>query len=153
MRGVYTAEIEIASLSAGKTALHLAVPSDLAIEILAARITNMSVDTNEQLEAGVFDITTNGSPTGTAVTPTKHENGDVASSVTVLGDLTAEPTTYASKGYDRQGFSNLGGYHYDPIPEERPVKSPGSYLGLRLLSAPATAFKAACEITFREIGG
>lgn len=153
MRGVYTAEIEISSLSAAKTVLLLEVPSDMVIEILSTSITDMDRDTAEQLEAGLFTVDTKGTPAGTSVTPEKHESGDAASTVTVLGNLTTEPTTYNSKAIDRQGFNNLAGYRYDPIPEEKPVVSPSGLIGLKLLAAPATAFKAACQIVFREIGG
>lgn len=153
MRGVYTAEAVIASLAAAKTVLLLEVPSDMVIEILAAHITNMDTDSNEQLEAGIFPVTTKGSPAGTSVTPQLHEVGDVASTVTALADLSAEPTTYPGVGIDRQGFSNLAGYRFDPLPEERPIVSPSKLIGLRLLGNPLSGFKASCQITYREIGG
>ena len=153
MRGVYTAEIEIAALSAAKTVVLLEVPADMVIEILSASIANMDRDTAEQLEAGLFYVATKGTPAGTSITPEKHETGDAASTVTALGDLSAEPTTYNTKAADRQGFNNLAGYRYDPIPEEKPVVSPSGLIGLRLLAAPSTGFKAACQIVYREIGG
>ena len=62
MRGVYTAEYEIAALSQAKTVLLMEVPSDMVIEILSAAITNMDRDTAEQLEAGLFPVTTKGTP-------------------------------------------------------------------------------------------
>ena len=153
MRGVYTAEIEIASLAAAKTVLLLEVPADQVVEILSASIANMDRDTAEQLEAGVFTVATKGTPAGTSVTPEKHETGDAASSVTALGDLTTEPSACNAKAVDRQVFNNLAGYRYDPIPEEKPIVSPSGLVGLRLLAAPAVAFKAACQVVFREIGG
>ncbi|GEM_PF-7101393 len=152
MRGVYTAEIEIASVSAAKTLLLLEAPADGVLEILSANVTNMNNDSNEQLEAGLFEVTTKGTPAGTSVTPTKHEPGDQASSATATGDLTAEPSAYDTKAIDRQGFSNLAGYRYDPIPEERPVVKPGGLVGLRLLAAPATAAKMTAQIVYRQIG-
>lgn len=152
MRGVYTAEIEIAALAAAKTVLLLEVPADMSIEPLSAHITNMDTDSNEQLEAGVFIVTTKGAPAGTAVVPEPSEPGDQASSVTVLGDLTTEPDAYNAKGKDRQGFSNLAGYRYDPLPEERGAVGPTKLIGLRLLNAPSSGFKAACQFVFREIG-
>lgn len=159
MRGVYTAEIEIAALNptAGDGLLTLEVPADMVIEILSVSVTNMNNNTAEQLEAGLFEITTKGSLAGSAITPTKHETGDVASTVTALGagdaGMGTEPGAWASKAYDRQGFNNLAGYRYDPIPEERPIVSPSKLIGLRLLAAPSGAFKAVAQIVFREIGG
>ena len=152
MRGVYTAEIE-ASVSAAKTLVHITVPADSVIEILSCSITNSSIDSNEQLEAGLFRVATAGSPSGTSITPQKHENGDAASGVTALGDLTVEPTAYDSLGFDHNGFSNLGGYRYDPLPEERPIISPSGAVGLRLLAAPGSATNIHAQIVYREIGG
>lgn len=152
MRGVHTAEIEISSVSAAKTLLLLKAATTHVIEILAANITNMDNDSNEQLEAGLFEVTTEGSPAGTSVTPEKHEPGDQASAATATGNLTTEPTAYSAKGKDRQGFSNLAGYRYDPIPEERPMIKPGGLVGLRLLSAPASGFKCVAQIVYREAG-
>lgn len=152
MRGVYTAEIEISSLSAAKTVVLLECPSDSVLEILACSITNMDTDTNEQLEAGLFTVTTKGSPAGTSITPEKHEASDAASAATATGDLSAEPTAYNTKAIDRQGFSNLAGYRYDPLPEERPTVAPSGLVGLKLLANPSSGFKAACQIVYREIG-
>lgn len=152
MRGVYTARIDIASLSAAKTVLLLESPVGACFEILSANITNRSKDSNEMLEGGLFFVTTEGTPSGTAVTPEKHELGDQASGISVLGNLSAEPTSYNTEPIDKQGFSNLAGYRYDPIPEERPLIGPSKLVGLRLLAAPDTAFAATCQVVFREIG-
>jgi len=149
----YTAEIEIASLSAAKTVLLLELPADMCVIITSAHILNADTDTNEQLNAGLFRVSTKGTPAGTSVTPEKKSVGDVASGLTVLGNLTTEPTTYASKGLDRQGSSNLAGYRYDPLPEERDEISPSALVGLRLLDAPSAGFKATCQIVFMEVGG
>ncbi len=159
MRGVYTAEIEIAALlpAAGDGLLTLECPGDMVLEILSASVTNMDTDVAEQIACGLFDITDETSLAGTAIVPRKHEQGDVASSVTALGagnaGMAGEPDVWASKAYDRQGANNLAGYRYDPIPEERPIVSPGKFIGLRMLTVPAAAFKAAVQIVYREIGG
>ena len=153
MRGVYTAEIEISSFATAITGILLECPADSVLEIISASITNMDTDSNEQLEAGIIMVTTKGAPAGTAMTPEPHETGDAASGVTALGELTTEPTTYNTVMIDRQGFSNLAGYRYDPLPEEKPIDSPSGLLGLKLLSAPSAGFKAACMIVYRELGG
>lgn len=151
MRGVYTAEIE-ASVAAAKSLVYIQAPADGVFEILSASITNSDTDTNEQLEGGVFTVTTIGAPAGTAVTPELHEPGDQAVGGTHLGNLTAEPTAYNSKAVDHQGFSNLGGYRYDPLPEERPIVPPEGGFGLRLLANPSAAMNLIAQIVFREIG-
>jgi len=152
MRGVYTAEYDTA-ISGAKTLMLLEVPSDMALEILGASITNQDVDTSEQLEGGLFRVDTLGSASGTDVTPEKHETGDAASTVTAYANLSTEPSAYDSLGYDHQGFNNLAGYRYDPIPEERPIISPSGAVGLRLLTAPSAAHTLSMQIVYREIGG
>jgi len=152
MRGVYTAEIE-AGVTAAKSLIHITVPADSVIEILSASITNSDIDATEQLEAGVYHVTTIGAPVGTAITPEKHETGDAASGVTAIGNLTTEPTTYNTIALDHQGFSNLNGYRYDPLPEERPIVSPSGAFGLRLLAAPDGATNLIAQVVYREIGG
>ena len=159
MRGVYTAKIEIAALNptAGDGLLTLEAPADMCVEILSASVTSMDNDTAEQLEASFTKIATKGPLAGSAITPEKHETGDAASTVTALGagnaGMSTEPTAWAGEPYDQQGFNNLAGYRYDPIPEERPIISPSGLAGLRLLAVPSTAFKATAQIVFREIGG
>ena len=71
----------------------------------------------------------------------------------VAAGLDVEPDVYSASAIDRQGFNNLAGYFYNPIPEEKPIVSPSAAIGLRLLSIPSTGFNASVQITYREIGG
>jgi hypothetical protein len=151
MRGVYTANITISGLSTAKSVLLIQAPSTAVVEIISASITNVSVEVSEQLSVGLFHVTTIGSPVGTSVTPEKHEKLDAASTCTVLGNLSSEPTTYATNPIDKKGINNLSGYFYDPLPEERPIIPPSGAIGLKVLVAP-TSFDAVVQIIFREIG-
>jgi len=151
MRGVYTASIDISGLASAKTLLLIQAAATCVIEILSVHVTNLSNETNEQLPVGLFHVTTIGSPTGTSVTPEKHEKLDAASVATATGNLTGEPTAYAANPIDKQGIASLSGYHYDPIPEERPIVPPSGAIGLRLLAAPS-ALDATAAIVYREIG-
>lgn len=153
MRGCYTAHLDISGLSTSKTVMLIECTSSTICEILSTSITNRSLDTNEQLEAGLFRVTTKGSPAGTTANVQKHEVGDANNPLTIIANLTTEPTTYDTAPLDKNGFSNLAGYRYDPIPEERPIVSPSGLVGLRLTAAPAAAFDATIQITFRVIGG
>lgn len=153
MRGVYTVGGSISGLAAAKTVLYLTNAADMALELLAAWIENATNETNEQCEAVIQRITTIGTPTATAATPQKHELGDMASSVTCGLNVTASEPTYTSGAeYGRRGFPSLGGYRWEPTPEERVYVSPSESIGLRLLNSP-TAFDAKVGFTFREIGG
>lgn len=151
MRGVYTAAIDISGLSAAKTLLYIQASATSVIEILSVHLTNQSSEVNEQWPVGLFHVTTIGTPAGTSVTPEKHEKLDAASVATVLGDLSAEPTTYSSVPINKEGVSSLSGFHYDPIPEERPIIAPSGAMGLRLMIAPV-ATDVTAQIVFREIG-
>src|SRR5262249_13125420 len=127
MRGVYDSFIHITGLNALKSAMLIEVPAGKLLEILSGQISNPSNNTNQQLEAGFYKVTRLGSPVGTSVTPTPMEVGDAASSVTVLGNLTTEPTTVsATIATGVAGFSSLAGWQYQPVPEERLVMSPST---------------------------
>lgn len=152
MRGVYTAHLKISALAAAKTLIFITAPSTKVVEILSISITNSSLETNEQLECCWQKIGTLGTPSATTLTPSKHESGDQASASTVKGNVTASEPTYTSDTeIGKEGFSSVGGYFFDPLPEERPVVSAADSWGLRMLSTP-TAFDANCRITYREIG-
>lgn len=153
MRGVYRAPIKISALAAAKTLLYITAPANKVIEILSARIGSSGANvTNQQLEATFQKVSALGTPTGTALTPTKMEQGDQASGATVVGNVTAsEPTYAANTEADKQGFSSLGGYQHAPVPEERIVIAGGDTWGLRILSTP-TSLDVDVEVVYREIG-
>jgi hypothetical protein len=153
MRGVYTVDIKISALAAAKTLLLLQAPAGACVEIISAMVGSSGSNvTNQQLEAEWAKVTTLGSPTGTAITPSPQEHGDVAAGSTVTGNLTVEPTTYSAQIYDHQGFPSLGGYQHQPVPEERIVVSPSAAIGLKLISTP-TSLDLVVRVVFREIGG
>lgn len=154
MRGVYCAQAEIASLAAAKTVLLGQTSANICLEILEVRLSNGNVSALEQLLIGLYLVTTVGSAAGSSgVNIQKNENGDASTVVTWLSDLTTEPTTYNAAPIDYQGVSNLSGYEYVPLPEDRKIISPSTYFGLRLRNTPSSAFKAECMIKYREIGG
>jgi hypothetical protein len=152
MRGVYTAKVKVVGLNAAKTLIYLTAPADKVLEIISAAVTNASNETNEQLECCLQRIGTLGTPTATTLTPSKAEPGDQASGSTAKGNVTAgEPTYTADTEWGYEGAPSLGGWRYDPVPEEREVINGGGSVGLRVLAAPL-AFDAVASITYREIG-
>lgn len=149
MRGVYEAVFKISGLNAAKTLLYLTVPSNKLVEILESKITNVSNETNEQLEACWQRITTLGTPTATTLTPSKEETGDQAAGSTVKANVTAsEPTYGANSELGYEGFASLAGYRVN-LPEAG--FAGGDSWGLRMLSTP-TAFDALVYVKFRERG-
>jgi hypothetical protein len=152
MRGVYDAHILISGLAAAKTVLYITAPSDNCVEILSADITNATNETNEQCRATWQRVTTLGTPTGTTLTPSPHEQDDQAAASTVVGNVTASEPTYGSNTeVGHMGFSSLSGYYYTPLPEERLMLKAAQTWGLRILNSP-TAFDAVVRVSFREIG-
>lgn len=153
---VYTSTIETVSTGAAKTLSTIQNPSDQVCQILEAHVVAPDDDTNEQLDIAFQKITSLGTPTGTAVTPTKHMTGSPAAGVTTTMDITASEPTYGAANVDvigRQGASSLGGWHYQPPRGAELTLSPGENWGLRLLTAPGTSKTLTVQITFAEIGG
>ena len=158
MRGVYTASCEITSLSAAKTLMYVTAASTHALEILEAHVTNATNNTAAQLACLLQRITSVGTPTATdlkGASPTQvcpEDVGDQASAVTACkGNVTASEPTYGGAVLDRQAVNNLGGYHFVPLPEDRPTVPPSGSIGLYLATAP-TSGTFEVEITWREIG-
>jgi|SRR6266568_8187827 len=154
MKGVFTVRQQISSLSTAKTVLLGTNPTGTIIEIIEAYLTNASQSTLEQLDIGLFIVTTLGSPTGTSITAANVQKSEAGSADTVLtwtSDLTAEPTTYNANPLHVEGVINVAGYKFEPVPEARRFVGSGKSFGLRLLGTPTNAFKAECMITYREL--
>ena len=154
MRGVYELSATITGVAAAKTLAYLTTPSSKCIEILSASVTNGTNETNEQLECFFQRISALGTPTATTVTPAPTEPGDQATGVTAKVNVTAsEPTYAANTNSGDEGFPSLGGWRYQPMPEERVIVAPSTSIGLQLKTAPALgAFDAMVRIVYREIG-
>ena len=160
MRGVYESTYRISAVSAAKTLIYITVPSTITVDMLDTQVSNESNETNEQLLCVWQRVTSLGTPTATAVTPRKKEQGDQASACTVKANVTASEPTYGSiaQGADpgvsfaAKGFPSLGGYADTPIPETRFTIAPGDTYGLRLINAPSSAIDVVIAITHQERG-
>jgi hypothetical protein len=153
MRGVYESSIRISALAAQRTLMYITAPSNRVVEILSVAVTNESNTTNQQLECTLQRISSLGTPTGTSITPTPMEQNDQASATVTVGNITAsEPTYAAGTEIGREGWPTLGGYRFQPVPEERPVIAGGVSWGLRLINQTPTAFDCVVRVVFRDIG-
>src|SRR5215467_12523560 len=128
MRGVYTATFKISGLNAQKTMMYLTAPAAKVVEIIAATVTNESNVTNQQFEVQIANITTLGTPTATAVTPTPHEAGDQAAGSTVKANVTASEPTFGTT-IAQEGAASLNGYRHEPYPDERILIPAGASVG------------------------
>ena len=152
MQGVYTFQYQITGVNSARTLLYLAPPSTQAMEILSAKVTQTNVTASEQLECMVSRIATIGGPTATTISPTLTEPTTPAFGGTAKANVTASEPTYGSVQIDQNGWPNVGGYFYDPLPEERVIIAPGAYVGLKLLSTPSNTYTLDCTMTVRCIG-
>lgn len=154
MRGVYTYDYDCSGIVNGpKTLLVIQAPSNGVLEILSAKITSLNASSSEQWHGGLYRINTMTAVAFTGPAPNqKHENLDPTTVANASGYCISAEPIYNANPIDRQGFNNLGGYMYDPIPEERPIVSPGGYVGLRLTSPVITSGHMNAEIIYREIG-
>lgn len=160
MRGVYTVTYRIAANTAAKSLLLMTAAANKPIDILSASVTNESNETNEQLVCCLQRVTALGAPTGTVVTPAKHEPGDQAAAGAYKANITAGEPTYGASAqgaamvdaYGLAGVPSLSGWGHAPIPEERITIGAGETYGLRLLVALAAAADLAINVTFQEKG-
>lgn len=156
---VYSAAYRISGVTAAKTLMYLTAPSTAVVEILSASVTNESNETNEQIACALQRITSLGTPTATTVTPADHENLSPSASSTVKANVTASEPTYGAVAqnadivgaFGLEGASSLGGWDFNPMPEERVIVAPSASIGLRLLNA-ITSADLVVRLTFREIG-
>lgn len=150
MRGYYKATIKISALAASRTILYITAPATKAVEIVRAWIGNSSNVTNQQNEIQIKNITTLGTPTATAITPTPDEGGDQAAGSTVKGNVTASEPTYGTTIID-DGFASLPGWNYEPQPDDRIYVTPATSIGIFLNTVP-TSMDTIVGLSFREIG-
>lgn len=152
MQGVYTFQAQITSVTAAKTLLYIAPSATQAMEILSAKVTQTNVTAAEQLECMISRITSIGTPTATAVTATLTEPTTAAFGGTAKANVTASEPTYGGVQLDQNGWPNVSGYFYDPLPEERVTIAPGAYVGLKLLSTPSNTYTLDVTMTVRCLG-
>jgi len=151
MRGVYVAEAKISALAAAKTLMLVEAAAGKLIEILSAVAVQVDkAAASQQIECEISRVTTLGTPAGTSVTPNPTEPGDQASTATVLANLTAEPTAYGVN-LDHDGGPSVGGYRYQPQPEERGLDGAGASFGLRLPNVPNSG-DFVVQVKYRELG-
>lgn len=152
---IYTASLLISALAAARTLLYITVPTNRLVTLINSSVTNATNETNEQIRCTWQNISTLGTPTGTTLTPARHDLGDPVAGSTVVGNVTAgEPTYAANTEIGHEGAPSLSGWVFPSVPLPRdalPRFAGASNWGLRILAAP-TAFDAVVRVTFGEEG-
>jgi len=156
MYGVFRAVDTISAVTTAKTLIYMTIPTGCVVEILSARITAQDEDTSEQIFAELNRIAAvPNDPSGTVIVPKPTEVGSSSYDGTVKSNITSNEPTYDDEGdaIFSGGANKLAGWEYVPMPEERPIVSPGKRLGLRLIDAISISTDLTAEIVFRKIGG
>jgi hypothetical protein len=132
--------------------MYLTAPAGVNVRLLSASITNSSNGTNQQLEAILARISALGTPAATLVTITQEEVHDQASQSVVYANVTSSEPSYAAVALKDEGFASLSGWYYQPMPEERPLISATTSVGLKLNIAPTVATDFLVDWTWVEEG-
>ena len=90
---------------------------------------------------------------GTTQAVVAFDAGNAAGRSTVYGMATTNATALTYVGGSQQACNLINGYHFTPIPENRPVLKPGARLVIRRDSAIADDVAWNCSIIFEELGG
>ena len=154
MRGVYNLNYEIAGFTTAETLAMITAAATHVLELIEVHVTNSNNAISAQIGVALQRISVVGGAAGANLKTSNvipDDVGDQATAVTTaIGNLTVEPTTYTSV-IDQQGVNNLAGYHYVPLPEDRPTIPPGGSVGLRMLSN-LTSSNIEVQMIWREIG-
>jgi len=154
-----TIEHEIAALAAtgGDGVLIIEAAADEVVQVLGVYVHNLDNTTDELMHYAAGKITTKGA-LASAAAPNLilHETGDGATGLTLYGadnnGMTTEPTTWAAPLHEDAPSSRVG-FRKEWSPINSIWLSPGELFGIRLITTPVTAFKAACKIEVVEYGG
>jgi len=151
----YTILVQEIAVSAAQDLLEITVPSDAAMVLHSAVVTQSSdagdaesEQINVAIKRGVGITSGSG---GGAVTPAKLSTGDAAAGITAERNN----TTQASGGtitviYD-ESFNVMAGMQY--APEKKPVFSPSEVCLVALDTAPTDALTVSVSVLVEEIGG
>lgn len=154
MQGVYRLSATVSAVTTAKTLAYIETAATKPIEIYRASITCQDEDTSEQIFAELNRIATLGTPTATTEVPKPTEEGSAAYSGVCKVNVTASEPTYddITDAIASGGANKLGGWHYVPLPEERPIVAAADDVGLRLIDDIGNSSDLTVEIVFREIG-
>lgn len=132
-------------------------PTDAVVYVEEIVITNVNVETNDQLEMHFFRSTTDQSAVGVAVTPNPLEFGlPAAGSVcrdTRTGADAAKTTSLWTEGQNILNGWHFKGSYEEPLVILSPIAGTAGRFNFRLDAAPAGATFIAARVKIREIGG
>jgi hypothetical protein len=135
-----------------KEMMHIHANSSCVVLLHEVHLTALST-ANAVADFGVAFAATTG-VAGTTAAVVAFDAGNAAGRSTVYGvagSTNATGLTYV--GGSQQACNIINGYHFTPIPENRPVLKPGARLVVRRDSTIADDVAWDCSIIFEELGG
>lgn len=151
---VYTVHESIVTVTTPKTLLYIETHATRPIQILSASVTCPDEDTGEQISVELNRIVTLGAPTATTRVPKPTSELFAAYGGVCKVNVTASQPAYDAylDAIAAGGTNKLGGWYYDPKPEELTVVAAADDVGIRLVDALSVSSTIVVAITFAEIG-
>jgi len=153
----FSATFEEVSVGAAQDLFEFSVPADKIMVIHHVAITQSSDAGNaesEQIRLKIKRVT--GAPTpgsgGTSANPA-GVTGPGTSDVSVSVNHTTRLTGGTATTIYLEDVNIMGGFHYLPTPDDRPVFSPSEYCVIGIEAAPATALTMSGTVVYEELGG
>jgi hypothetical protein len=151
---MYSINFADVSVSASQDLINITATANMAFKIHRIELGQRSLTAWESKPVKLIRLpasVTAGSG-GSAVTPAKLNNGDVASTVTARSnDTTPASTSGAAATLMAREWEFLNGFLVVFTPDERPVIAPGQAVSLNLPTAPSGATLASGTILIEEL--
>jgi hypothetical protein len=144
----YSIAFEEVTVAAAQDLFEVVAPSNKVLIVHEVKIANVSSETSEQWSILVHRASTSGS-SGTTPTARPLDPGDAAAGFTPECNNTTQGTEGTFVHAD--GFNILNGWHWLPIPEDRPVVPGGGRLVVELQTTP-TSTTCSGTMIVEEIG-
>lgn len=148
----YAVRLAPTAITAGKTLIQIKSGSASPLEILSARIFQVTKTTSEMLEVNILRKTA--AATVTSATPLKADPNDPASGA--VGGTSATGTNATAEGTDgdilEDGMWNVlnGEWLYMPLPEDRIWVPAAGIIALKLVTSPAASMTIGAIVRYAE---
>jgi hypothetical protein len=150
---VYSAEFNAVSVSAVQDLFLIQSTSGMAFRLLEIIVGQVTVTTVEELRVSFkrFSGAYTAGTGGTAFTPSKHNFGDSAATVTCFTNATTQTSGGTSAILRADTFNEVNGYQYLAIPDREIIIAPSQALVVSLDTAPAAARVMSGTLTLEEL--
>lgn len=153
MGAMYAAVFDGISVSAIADLFYLKPHANRSLIVHEIRITQETSETSEQLPLKLFRTATDNSAQGTSNTPNPLNPSSQAAGATCRTNITGANLATETTLLRVEAENVLGGWHYLPTPECRPViAAGGNGFVAKLKTAPGAALTLSGVMVFEEVG-